>query len=109
MDFSTGVDDIQRGFCSPSQELVYERPSFAFIRDGRRIAILDDGRGERAALTVINRGTEPTMPTHMVVFTYPSRWRRFKDKPDHGRSCQLSKHTVQAGNKSHLDGDDGLQ
>jgi hypothetical protein len=47
---------------------------------GEAIAIPNDGQGTRAALTVINRGTDPTMLTHMVVFTFESRWRRFRNK-----------------------------
>ena len=48
---------------------------------GEALTIPDDGRGERAALTVINRGGEPTMLTHMIAFTYDSHWKRFRNKP----------------------------
>ena len=44
-------------------------------------AFPDDGLGLRAALTVINRGGEPTMLTHMIAFTYENRWKRFRHKP----------------------------
>ena len=42
--------------------------------------LIPDEEGPRAALTVINRGTAPTMLTHMVVYLYRSRWRRFRNK-----------------------------
>jgi hypothetical protein len=41
----------------------------------------DDGK-PKLALTVINRGSEPTMLTHMIAFVYPSRWRRFRRRPE---------------------------
>ena len=43
----------------------------------------DDGRGSRLALTVYNRGSAPTMLTHFVAFVFPSRWRRFRNRPVH--------------------------
>jgi hypothetical protein len=49
---------------------------------GEAIVVPNDGQGTRAALTVINRGTDPTMLTHMVVFTYKSRWRKLRNKPN---------------------------
>lgn len=45
------------------------------------ISIPDDGKGTRAVLTVTNRGTYPTMLTHMIVFTYDNWWKRLRDKP----------------------------
>jgi hypothetical protein len=48
---------------------------------GEAIVVPDDGKGTRAALTVINRGTAPTILTHMVVFTYKSPWDRLRNKP----------------------------
>jgi hypothetical protein len=41
----------------------------------------DDGKGSRAALTVINRGGEPTFLTHMIAFTYENRWKKLRKKP----------------------------
>jgi hypothetical protein len=41
----------------------------------------DDDRGTRAALTVINRGGEPTLLTHMIAFTYDNWWNRLRGKP----------------------------
>jgi hypothetical protein len=41
----------------------------------------DDGR-PKLALSVIKRGAVPTMLTHMVAFTYRSRWDRLRAKPD---------------------------
>lgn len=49
---------------------------------GDGIAIPDDGKGVRVALTVINRGTEPTMLTHMIGFIYASPWSRFRRRPE---------------------------
>jgi hypothetical protein len=46
------------------------------------IAFPDDGKGVRVALTVINRGTDPTMLTHMIGFIYTSRWSQFRRKPE---------------------------
>jgi len=43
----------------------------------------DDGKGVRAALTVINRGDEPTMLTHMVGFVFPSWWRKYRNNPEY--------------------------
>jgi hypothetical protein len=34
----------------------------------------------KLALFVTNRGSEPTTITHMVVFEYPSRWARLRQK-----------------------------
>jgi hypothetical protein len=34
----------------------------------------------KLALTVINRGDEPTVLTHMVAFVYRSRWHKFRHK-----------------------------
>jgi hypothetical protein len=48
---------------------------------GDAIAIPDDGRGKRVALIVINRGTEPTVLTHMVGFVYGSKWKKFRKNP----------------------------
>jgi hypothetical protein len=42
-----------------------------------------DDEKPKLALTVINRGDEPTMLTHMVGFIYRSRWRRFRRNPDY--------------------------
>jgi hypothetical protein len=42
------------------------------------IVIPDDGRGDRLALTVYNRGTVPTQITHMVIYAFDNalnRWR----------------------------------
>lgn len=46
------------------------------------ISIPDDGAGDRLALTVINRGTEPTTLTHMVAYTYASRWQKFRQRSE---------------------------
>ena len=40
----------------------------------------DDGT-PKLALSVINRGDEPTVLTHMLAYTYKSRWHRFRRKP----------------------------
>ncbi len=40
-----------------------------------------DGK-PKLALTVTNLGSEPTVLTHMIVFTYKSLWKRFRRKPD---------------------------
>ena len=44
---------------------------------GDAMVIPDDGEGPRAAITVINRGTEPTVITHMVVYAFASRLEYF--------------------------------
>lgn len=41
----------------------------------------DDGR-PKLALTVTNRGNEPTQITHMIVFSYQSRWKKLQRKSD---------------------------
>jgi hypothetical protein len=47
------------------------------------MSIPDDGKGIRLALTVINRGDEPTMLTHMVGFVFPSWWRKYRNNPEY--------------------------
>ena len=46
------------------------------------IVFPDDGQGDRVGLTVINRGTTSTMLTHMVVYSFPSLWRRWRFKAE---------------------------
>jgi hypothetical protein len=46
------------------------------------ISMPDDGQGTRVALNVINRGTTATMLTHMVVYSFPSLWRRWRFKAE---------------------------
>lgn len=59
-----------------------EKPRLHLSVMAEALVIPDDGRGDRAALTVINRGGAPTMITHMVAFTYTSRAHRlFRRKP----------------------------
>jgi hypothetical protein len=48
----------------------------SIMADARSIP--DDGLGPRCALIVINRGTTPTMLTHMVLYGYPSRWAAWR-------------------------------
>jgi len=45
------------------------------------LAFPDDGKGTRAALTVVNRGNAPTEITHMVGFIYDSWWKKARNKP----------------------------
>jgi hypothetical protein len=45
------------------------------------LAFPDDGNGVRIGLTVINRGTDPTMLTHMIAFAYNSRIAKLRNKP----------------------------
>lgn len=40
---------------------------------------VSDGR-PKLALTVTNRGNEPTQLTHIIAFSYASRWKRFRKK-----------------------------
>ncbi len=40
-----------------------------------------DGKGTRAVVTVTNRGSVPTMLTHMVAYTYDNRWKYWRGKP----------------------------
>ncbi len=40
----------------------------------------DDG-AEKFAITVINRGSEPTVLSHMVAYTFPTWWRRRRFRP----------------------------
>jgi hypothetical protein len=60
---------------------VMSKPRLHLSVMSEALSIPDDGRGTRAALTVINRGGEPTMLTHMVAFTYDNRWKRVRNKP----------------------------
>jgi len=60
---------------------VMSKPQLHLSVMGEALSFPDDGRGTRAALTVINRGGEPTMLTHMVASTYDNRWKRFRNKP----------------------------
>ncbi|MFB2563466.1 hypothetical protein [Rhizobium sp. IMFF44] len=41
---------------------------------------MDDKR-PKLVLTVINRGSAPTLITHMIAFTFDSRWKRLLNKP----------------------------
>ncbi len=56
----------------------------------------DDGK-PKAALWVTNRGSAPTTITHMVVFTYPSRWGRFRRRPDMQGIIPDAKTNVELG------------
>ena len=47
------------------------------------LAFPDDGKGVRLSLTVINRGTDPTMLTHMVGFIFPSWWKKYNNRPEY--------------------------
>ncbi|MGO7605530.1 hypothetical protein ACC718_19695 [Rhizobium ruizarguesonis] len=40
-----------------------------------------DDKKAKLALTVINRGTAPTLITHMIAFTYDNRWKRLLRRP----------------------------
>src|SRR5262249_33165404 len=44
------------------------------------ISVPDDGKGPRVALIVTNRGTTATMLTHMVVYSYPSWWAKWRKR-----------------------------
>ncbi len=48
---------------------------------GDAIQFPADDREPKLALNVINRGSSPTTLTHMVTFVYPSRWKRWRNKP----------------------------
>jgi hypothetical protein len=50
---------------------------------GDALSIPDDGKGARLALIVINRGTTATMLTHMIAYSFPSRWRRWRFKAEY--------------------------
>lgn len=63
---------------------------FQWLRSGPRLKLslmadaveFPKGDGKpKLALTVTNRGEEPTMITHMIAFTYETRWKRFRRKP----------------------------
>jgi len=60
---------------------VMSKPQLHLSVMGEALSFPDDGKGTRAALTVINRGGGPTMVTHMVAFTYSNRWKRLRRKP----------------------------
>lgn len=66
------------GFAIQARSWLVSGPRLHLSVMGDAISIPDDGRGNRLVLTVINRGTEPTMLTNMVVYIYPSRWRKWK-------------------------------
>jgi hypothetical protein len=70
------------GFALQSRNWWMNGPRLHLSVMGEAIVMPDDGRGTRANLTVINRGTAPTILTHMVVFTYKSWWHRLRDKPE---------------------------
>jgi hypothetical protein len=55
------------------------RLHLSLIADARSYP--DDGRGERLALTVINRGDEPTMLTHMVGYTFANCIQKWRERP----------------------------
>lgn len=40
-----------------------------------------DDKKPKLVLTVINRGSTPTLITHMIAFTFDSSWKRFRNKP----------------------------
>jgi hypothetical protein len=69
------------GFALQARNWWMSGPRFHLSVMGEAIVIPDDGRGDRANLTVANRGTAPTMLTHMVVSTYKSRWHKWRNKP----------------------------
>lgn len=53
------------------------RLNFSVIGDA---LIMPDGDGEmRIALTVRNRGNAPTMLTHLVLYGYETRWKKFRN------------------------------
>ena len=68
------------GFAIQARSWILSGPRLHLSIIADAMLIPDDGEGPRAALTVINRGTAPTMLTHMVVYLYRSRWRRFRNK-----------------------------
>lgn len=60
---------------------VMSKPQLHLSVMAEAMSMPDDGKGTRAALTVINRGGEPTVVTHMIAFAYDNRWKRFRNKP----------------------------
>jgi hypothetical protein len=62
------------------------------------IVIPDDGEGTRLSLTAINRGTEPTILTHMVMFTLTSRWQETR-QPASQTFYRVGARETEAGSK----------
>jgi hypothetical protein len=69
------------GFALQARNWFMNGPRLHLSVIAEAISMPDDGKGERVALTVINRGTDPTMLTHMIAFIYGSPWQKFRDKP----------------------------
>ncbi|ACM27992.1 hypothetical protein Arad_4248 [Rhizobium rhizogenes K84] len=45
------------------------------------IFVTNDDKRDKLVLTVINRGSAPTLITHMIAFTFDARWRKLLNKP----------------------------
>jgi hypothetical protein len=70
------------GFALQARNWFMSGPRLHLSVIGEAISIPDDGLGTRVALTVINRGGEPTMLTNMVAYIYSSKWKRFRRRSD---------------------------
>jgi hypothetical protein len=109
------------GFALQARNWFMSSPRLHLSVIGDAISMPDDGRGTRVALSAVNRGTDPTMLTHMVVYIYRSWWRKYRNKPDLAGLVNspripfrldtnaiwlgemiYSKDTTEARNKGHL-------
>lgn len=70
------------GFALQARNWFMSGPRLSLSVMADAITIPDDGGGDRLALTVINRGTDPTVLTNMIAYVYSTRWRKFRDKAD---------------------------